>query len=139
LGDSEGPKRRTIEGGEWMRADKNYIQEFGLWTRFHLYTSASFSCHVHVATEVLLNLGARPNQQPQHTRSGNTHDTGASSPIRSGRFLKLVILLLLDLASRRLGKPVRLVWQTGQTEFVQKLPKDPKHLKSLSTYEQKKP
>jgi hypothetical protein len=27
----------------------------------------------------------------------------------------------------------------GQTDFVQKLPKDPKHLKSLSTSEQKKP
>jgi hypothetical protein len=45
----------------------------------------------------------------------------------------------LDLASRRQGKPVRLVWQTGQTDFVQKLPKDPKHLKSLSTSEQTKP
>jgi hypothetical protein len=28
--------------------------------------------------------------------------------------------------------------ETGQTDFVQKLPKDPKHLKSLSTSEQKK-
>jgi hypothetical protein len=45
----------------------------------------------------------------------------------------------LDLVSRRQGKLVRLVWQTGQTDFVQKLPKDPKHLKSLSTSEQKKP
>jgi hypothetical protein len=25
-----------------------------------------------------------------------------------------------------LGKPVRPVWQTGQTDFVQKFPKDPK-------------
>jgi hypothetical protein len=45
----------------------------------------------------------------------------------------------LNLASRRQGKPVRLVWQSGQTDFVQNLPKDPKHLKSLSTSEQKKP
>jgi hypothetical protein len=75
---------------------------------------------------VLLNLGARPNQQPQHTRSENTHDTTAGSPNRSGRFLKLVRPLLLDLASRRQGKPVRPVWQTGQTNFVQNLPKDPK-------------
>jgi hypothetical protein len=74
---------------------------------------------------VLLNLGARPNQQPQHTRSGNTHDTAAGSPNRSGRFLKPVRPLLLDLASCRQGKPVRPVWQTGQTDFVQKLPKDP--------------
>jgi hypothetical protein len=29
--------------------------------------------------------------------------------------------------------------ETGQTDFVQKLPNDPKHLKSLSTSEQKKP
>jgi hypothetical protein len=120
-----------------MGADKNSIQEFGLSTRFHSCTSASFSCQVHVATEVLLNLGARPNKQPQHTRSGNTHDTAAGSPNRSGRFLKPVRPLLLDLASRRQGKPVRPVWQTGQTDLVQKLPKDPKHLKSLSTSEQK--
>jgi hypothetical protein len=88
---------------------------------------------------VLLNLGAGPNQQPQHTRSGNTHDTAAGSPNRSGRFLKPVRPLLLDLGSRRQGKPVRPVWQTGQTDFVQKLPKDPKHLESHYTYEQKKP
>jgi hypothetical protein len=104
-----------------------------------LSTSASFSCQVHVATEVQLNLGARANQQPQHTRSGNTHDTAAGSPNRSGRFPKPVRPLLLDLASRRQGKPVGPVWQTGQTDFVQKLPKDPKHLKSLSTSEQMKP
>jgi hypothetical protein len=88
---------------------------------------------------VLLNLGARSNQQPQHTRSGNTHDTAAGSRNRSGRFLKPVRLLLLDLASRRQGKPVRPVWQSGQTDLVQNLPKDPKHLKSLSTSEQMKP
>jgi hypothetical protein len=29
--------------------------------------------------------------------------------------------------------------ETGQTDFVQKLPKDPKNLNSLSTSEQKKP
>jgi hypothetical protein len=74
---------------------------------------------------VLLYLGARPNQKPQHTNSGNTHDTAAGSPNRSGRFLKPVRPLLLDLASRRQGKSVRPVWQTGQTDFVQKLPKDP--------------
>jgi hypothetical protein len=56
---------------------------------------------------VLLNLGARPNQQPQHTRSRNKHDTVAGSPNQSGRFLKPVRPLLLDLASRRQGKPVR--------------------------------
>jgi hypothetical protein len=74
---------------------------------------------------VLLNLGARPNQQPQHTRSGNTHNTAPGTPNRSGRFLKPVTLLLLDLASRRQGKPVRLVCQSGQTDFVQNLPKNP--------------
>jgi hypothetical protein len=109
-----------------MGDDKNSIQEFGLWTRFHSCTSASFSCQVHVATEVLVNLVARTNQQPQHTRSGNTHDTAASCPNRSGQFLKPVRLLLLDLASRRQGKPVRPVWQIGPTDFVQNLPKDPK-------------
>jgi hypothetical protein len=49
-------------------------------------SSASFSCQVHVATEVLQHLGTRPNQQPQHTCSGNTHDTVAGSPNRPGRF-----------------------------------------------------
>jgi hypothetical protein len=122
-----------------MGADKNSIQAFGLGTQFHLCSYASFSCQVHIATGVLLNLGARPNQQPQHTRSGTTHDSAAGSPNRSGRFLKPVRPLLLDLASRRQGKPVRPVWQTGQTDFVQKLPKDPKRLKSLSTSEQTKP
>jgi hypothetical protein len=87
---------------------------------------------------MLLNLGARPHQQSQHTRSETTNDTTAGNPNRSGRFLKPVRLLLLDLASRRQGKPVRPVRQTGQTDSVQKLPKDPKHLKSLSTYEQTK-
>jgi hypothetical protein len=101
-----------------MGADKNSIQEFVLWTRFHSCTSASFSCQVHAATEVLMDLGARPNQQPQDTRSGNTHDTATGSPNRSDRFLKPVRPLLLDLASHRQGKPVRPVWQTGQTDFV---------------------
>jgi hypothetical protein len=73
------------------------------------------------------------------TRSGTTHDTAAGSSNRSGRFLKPVRLLLLDLASRRQGKPVRPVRQTGQTDSVQKLPKDTKHLKNLSTSEQTKP
>jgi hypothetical protein len=90
-------------GGEWMGADKNSIQEFGLWTLFHWCTSAIFSFQVHAATEVLLNLGARSNQQPQDTRSGNTHDTAAGSPNRSGWFLKPVRSLLLDLASHRQG------------------------------------
>jgi hypothetical protein len=73
---------------------------------------------------VLLDLGARPNQQPQDTRSGNTHDTAAVSQNRSGRFLKPVRQLLLDLVSHRQGKRVRPIWQTGQTNFVQKLPKN---------------
>jgi hypothetical protein len=105
----------------------------------HSCTSTSLSCQVHVATEVLLNVAATPDQQPQHTHSGNTQDTAASSPNRSARFLKPVRPLLLDLASCRQGKPVRPVWQTGHTDFVQKLPKDFKHLKSLSTSEQTKP
>jgi hypothetical protein len=58
-----------------MGVDKNSIQEFGLWTQIHSYTSASFSCQVHVATGVLLNPGARPNQQPQHTHVEEPHTT----------------------------------------------------------------
>jgi hypothetical protein len=63
----------------------------------------------------------------------------AGSPNRSGRFLKPVRPLLLDLASCRQGKPVRPVCQSGQTNIIQNLPKNPKHFKSLSTSEQKKP
>jgi hypothetical protein len=74
----EGTKQRTREGG-WMGADKNSIQEFGLWTRFHLCTSTTFSCQADAATEVLLEFGARHNQQPHDTRSGNTHDTAADT------------------------------------------------------------
>jgi hypothetical protein len=74
-----------------------------------------------------------------HTCSGTTHDTAAGSPNRSGRFLKPVRPLLLDLASHKQGKPVRPVRQTGQTDSVQKLPEDSKHLKILSTSEQTKP
>jgi hypothetical protein len=105
-------------GGGWMGADKKSIQEFGLWTQFHSYTSTSFSCQVHAATGVLLDLGAKPNQQPRDTRSGNTHDTTAGSPNRSGRFLKPVRPLLLDLASQRKGQPARPVWQTGHVGSV---------------------
>jgi hypothetical protein len=81
---------------------------------------------------VLLDLGARPNQQPRNTRSGNTHDTATGNPNRSGRFLKPVRPLLLDLASHRQGKLVRPVWQTGQAGSVQKLPKNPSERKPAS-------
>jgi hypothetical protein len=45
----------------------------------------------------------------------------------------------VGLSSHRQGKSVRPVRQTGQIDSVQELPKDPKHLKSLSTSEQTKP
>jgi hypothetical protein len=90
-----------------MGADKILFKSLAYELDFTRFTSASFSCQVHAATEVLLDLGARPNQKPQHTCSGNTHDTAAGSPNRSGLFLKPVRPLLLDLASHRKGKPVR--------------------------------
>jgi hypothetical protein len=59
----EGSEQQTREGrGEWMGADKNSIQEFVLWTQYHSETSVYFSCKIHVATEVLLDLGAQSNQ-----------------------------------------------------------------------------
>jgi hypothetical protein len=106
------------ERGEWMWADKNYTQEFGLWTQFHSDTSASFSCQVHVAIGVLLDLGERSNQQPLETRNGKQLETAAGNQNRSSWFLKPVTLTFWDLASHRLGKPVRPVWQTGQAGFV---------------------
>jgi hypothetical protein len=81
---------------------------------------------------VLLDLGARPNQQPRDTRSGNTHNTTAGCPNRPGRFSKPGRPLLLDLALHRQGKPVRPVWQTGQAGSVQKLPKNPFNRKPAS-------
>jgi hypothetical protein len=118
------------ERGEWMGADKNSIQEFGLWTRFHSCTSASFSCQVHATTKVLLDQGARHNQQPQDTRSRNTHDTAAGSSNRSGRFLKPVRPLLLDLASHRQGKPIRptLSRNSPKTPLRPKTPQEPFHI-----------
>jgi hypothetical protein len=81
--DKSPPRWRTDvanqRGAEWMVADKNSIQEFGLWTRFHSCTSTTFSCQAHVATKMLLDLGTRPNQQPHDTRSRNTHDTTAGT------------------------------------------------------------
>jgi hypothetical protein len=108
-----------------MGADKNSIQEFGLWTQLHSCTSPIFSCQVHVATGVLLNLGARPNQQSQHTRSETTQDTAAGSPNRSGWFLKPVRPLLLDLASRGQGKPVRPVRKPVRPILSRNSPKTP--------------
>jgi hypothetical protein len=115
-----------------MGADKNSIQEFGLSTQFHSCTSTSFSFQVHAATEVLLDLGARLNQQPQDTRRGNTHDTAARQPKLVRPVLKPVRSLLLDLASHRQGKPVRPVCQTSQAGSVKKLPKDPSERKPIS-------
>jgi hypothetical protein len=68
-----------LEMGEWMGADENSTQEFGLWTQFHSDTSASFSCQIHVVTGVLLDLGARSNQQPLQTRSGKHHETASDN------------------------------------------------------------
>jgi hypothetical protein len=83
-----------------MGADKNSTPEFGLRTQFHSDTSASFSCQVHVATGVLLDLGARHNQQPLETHSGKQHDPAAGNQNRSGRFVKPVKPTLWDLASQ---------------------------------------
>jgi hypothetical protein len=59
----------TGGGGEWMGAHKNSTQEFGLWTQNHSDTSANFSCQIHIATGVLLDLGARPTKELSKTRS----------------------------------------------------------------------
>jgi hypothetical protein len=101
-----------------MGADKNSTQEFSLRTQFHSNASASFSCQVHAATEVLLDLGARHNQQPLETRSGKQHDLTAGNQNQSGQFLKPVRSTLWDLASQQAG-------ETGQAGFVQEIPKTP--------------
>jgi hypothetical protein len=114
-------------GGEWMGADKISIQEFGLWTRFHSCTSASFSCQVHAATEVLLNLGARNNQQPQHTRSANTHDTAAGSPNWSDHFCWTSPHTGRGNWSDRFSKPVRLLLSINSPKTLprENLPPEP--------------
>jgi hypothetical protein len=98
------------ERGEWMGADKNSPQEFGLWTQNHSDTSTNFSCQIHIATGVLLYLGARCNQQQHKTHSGKQLETAAGSQNRSGRFLKPVRPTFWDLASHKQGKPVRPVF-----------------------------
>jgi hypothetical protein len=81
---------------------------------------------------VLLNLGARPNQQPQQTRSGNTHTTRLLAAQTGQAVFETDQTASVGLSLTQAG-------ETGQTDFVQKLSKEPKHLKSLSTSEQKKP
>jgi hypothetical protein len=152
-----------------MGADKNSTQEFGLWTQFHSETSASFSCQVHVATRVLLDLGARHNQQPLETHNEKQHDLAAGNQNRSGRFLKPIRPTLWDLASqlagetgqagfwnrsdRLSGTASQLEGETGQTglanrscRFCPGTPQNtfetktsPKRLKNLSSFEQEKP
>jgi hypothetical protein len=55
-----------------MGANKNSIQEFG-------YEPYFTRAPPQAATEVPLDLGARPNQQPHNTRSGNTHNMVAKT------------------------------------------------------------
>jgi hypothetical protein len=93
-----------------MGADKKLYSRIRPMNPISLVHLHKLLCQVHTATGVLLDLGARPNQQPRDTCSENTRYKAAGNPNRSGRFLKLVRPLLLDLASHRQGKPVRPVW-----------------------------
>jgi hypothetical protein len=112
-----------------MGADKNSIKEIGL---FHSCTSASFSCQVHVATGVLLNLGSKTqptastHTQRKHTRHGCWQPKPVRPVSETGQ-------------TASIGLSLTQAGETGQTVYVQELPKDPKHLKSLSTSEQTKP
>jgi hypothetical protein len=80
------------ERGEWMGADKNSTQEFGLWPQDHSDATVNISHQIHIASKVLLDLGARSNQQPLKTRSGKQHEHSSWKP-----------------------KPVRQVYKISQT------------------------
>jgi hypothetical protein len=95
------------ERGEWMGADKKSIQEFGLWTRFHSYASTSFSCQVHVASGVLLDLGARHNQQPLETHSGKQHYPATGRQTGQTDSLGLSLSTGRGNQSGRFSKPVK--------------------------------
>jgi hypothetical protein len=78
-GSKEEMKKRWREVVGWRTGkanqrggdDKNSTQEFGLGTQEHSETSTHFSCQIHVATEVLLDLGTRLTKQLYYeTRSG---------------------------------------------------------------------
>jgi hypothetical protein len=121
----EGPEANQRGGGrEWMGTDKNSIQDFGLWTQNHLKTFVNFSCQIHVATGVLLDLGERFSQHPLKTRSGrqNKHNCWKPKPIRP--VSETGQIDSLDLSLSQAGEPIRPVWQTGQAGFVQEIPKD---------------
>jgi hypothetical protein len=128
-----------------MGVDKNSTQEFGLSTQFHSDTSASFSCQVHIATGVLLNLGARHNQQPPETRSGKQHDPTTGNQNRSGRFLKPVRPTIWDLASQQARETSQAGLANRSGRFCPGKPQNafqtkiaPKYLKNLSFFEQEK-
>jgi hypothetical protein len=95
-----------------MGADKNSIQKkFGISTRFHSCTSASFSCQVHTATEVLLDL--RSKTQPtatRHTQRKHTqHGCWQPKPVR-------LVSETDQIAS--VGLSLTQVGETGQTGLV---------------------
>jgi hypothetical protein len=75
---------------------------------------------------------ASTHTQRNHTRHGCWQPKPVRPVSETGQTASV------GLSLTQAGKPVRPVRQTGQTDSVQKLPKDPKHLKSLSTSEQTK-
>jgi hypothetical protein len=68
---------------------------------------------------VILDLGARHNQQPLETQSGKQHDPTAGDKNQYGWFLKPVRPTLWDLASQQAG-------ETNQAGSVQEIPETPR-------------
>jgi hypothetical protein len=120
-----------------MGADKNSTQELAYEPNFTRTPpqAASFSFQVHVATGVLLDLGARSNQQILETRSRKQLKTAAGNQNRSGRFLKPVRPTFWDLASHRQGNRLGHFCPGNAQKTIETKP-DPKHLKNPSTFEQ---
>jgi hypothetical protein len=76
---------------------------------------------------------ATANTQQKHTRHGCWQLKQVRPVSETG------LTASIGLSLTQTGETGQTGLATGQTDFVQKLPKDPKHLKSLSTSEQKKP
>jgi hypothetical protein len=74
-----------------------------------------------------------------HTHSGNTHDTTAGSPNRSGRFLKTGQTASVGLSLTQAGETGQAGLANRSDRFCPETLQRPKHLKSLPISEQMKP
>jgi hypothetical protein len=72
LDSSEGPEWRTKEGGSEWEPIKILLKNSAYEPKIHSNTSVFFSCQIHVAIGVLLDLGAiQPTETQKHAAENN--------------------------------------------------------------------